>query len=369
MAHIVMLLMGDIRYDGRVRKEIRTLLVAGHQVELVVSDFDKSGTGGGDLGVRIHYIPMTLWPNPALNFLEQLSFNRKAASIIRDIGPTHIHCHDLSSLLAGVWSKRKVNGKVIFDAHELMPESMGGMREKIWGYIERKCVNSCDSIVMPEKNRIAYFQKKYPHAPSIWLLENFPRQDEISFEKNDFFREKYPIRKNQKIVLYTGFLAARRHIEDLIYAMAICTEQFILVALGYAFKGYDKVLQKMVNKLRLADRIFIHRAVPHVDLLKYMSACDIGIALYRNSNLNNFYCASNKLYEYIALDKPVVTNDYPGLLERVERFGQGICLAEITPRSLADAFTRAADPKFIKPGMKKYFWEDQENILIQLYER
>jgi glycosyltransferase involved in cell wall biosynthesis len=363
-----MVLIGNIRYDGRVRKEIETLLAAGHQVELVVSDFDKNSSAGEGIGIRIHYIPMTLWPNPALNFLEQLSFNRRAASIIKDIGPTHIHCHDLSSLLAGIWSKGKVDGKLIFDAHELMPESMGGIKEKVWSYIEGKCIKSCDVIIMPEKNRIAYFKKKYPNAPKIWLLENFPRKNEIPFERNDLFREKYPIKKNQKIILYTGLLASKRHIEDLIHAMEICAEHFVLVALGKAYKGYDRVLYTMVNKLRLTNRVFLHRAVPYVELLKYMASCDIGIALYRNTDLNNFYCASNKVYEYIALGKPVVTNDYPGLLEHVESFGQGVCLAEVTSRSLMEAFIRAADPAFVKPGMKKYFWEDQQNILIHLYK-
>jgi glycosyltransferase involved in cell wall biosynthesis len=369
MAHIVMVLIGDIRYDGRVRKEIGTLLAAGHQVELVVSDSDKKASGGEDLGVKIHYIPMTLWPNPGMNFLEQLAFNRKAASIIKDIRPTHVHCHDLSSLLAGVWSKKEFEGKLIFDAHELMPESMGGIKEKIWGCIERRCIKRCDAIIMPEKNRIAYFKEKYPDASKIWLLENFPRKNEIPFGRNDFFREKYPIKKNRRIILYTGLLASRRHIEDLIRAIAISAEQFVLVVLGNAFKGYDGVIHMMVNKLNLTGRVFLHKPVPHVELLKYMSSCDIGTALYRNTNLNNFYCASNKLYEYIALDKPVVTNNYPGLLEHVERFGQGVCLTEVTPRSLADAFNRASDPAFIQAGMKKYFWEDQRHILIQLYEK
>jgi glycosyltransferase involved in cell wall biosynthesis len=369
MAHIVMLLIGDIRYDGRVRKEIGTLLAAGHRVELVVSDFNKSSSGGEDLGVRIHYVPMTLWPKPAMNFLEQLSFNRKAASIIKGIGPTHIHCHDLSTLLAGVWAKGKVHSSLIFDAHELMPESMGGVKEKIWNFIERQCIQSCDSVIMPEKNRIAYFRRKYPNAPKMWLLENFPRIREIPTEKNNLFRERYPIKREQTIILYTGFLASRRHIEDLINAMAFCPEKFVLVALGYAFKGFDEALKITVSKLHLSERVFIHRAVPHVEILKYMSSCDIGTALYQNTNLNNFYCASNKVYEYIALDKLVVTNNYPGLIEHVKSFGKGICLAAVTPHTLAEAFIRADDPIFIKPGVKKFFWEDQENRLIQLYEK
>jgi glycosyltransferase involved in cell wall biosynthesis len=369
MAHTVMVLIGDIRYDGRVRKEIRTLVAAGHQVELIVSDFDKRASGGEDLGIRIHYLSMTLWPNPVMNFLEQLSFNRKAALLIQNISPTHIHCHDLCTLLAGAWSKRKLTAKLVFDAHELMPESMGGIREKVWASIERKYIKSCHCIIMPEKNRIAYFKKKYPNAPQIWLLQNFPCRSEIPIENHDLFRQQYPVRQNQKIILYTGILASKRHIEDLIYAMPICTEQFALVILGKAFKGYDEILRTTVNKLYLTDRIFLNKPVPHRKLLTYMSSCDIGTALYRNTDVNNFYCASNKLYEYIALNKPVVTNNYPGLLEHVASVGQGICLASVTPETLAEAFMLAADSTVIKPGMKKFFWEDQQNILLQLYEK
>ncbi len=56
MARIVMVLIGDIRYDGRVRKEIHTLTTAGHDVQLVVSDSGQNGAGSDDLGINIHRI-------------------------------------------------------------------------------------------------------------------------------------------------------------------------------------------------------------------------------------------------------------------------------------------------------------------------
>jgi hypothetical protein len=98
-----------------------------------------------------------------------------------------------------------------------------------------------------------------------------------------------------------------------------------------------------------------------------MASGDIGTAFYSNININNYYCASNKLYEYIAMGKPVITNDYPGLLERVERFGQGICLKEITLSNLAKAFGRASDSLSISPGTKRYFWDQHEYVLSDLY--
>jgi glycosyltransferase involved in cell wall biosynthesis len=99
-----------------------------------------------------------------------------------------------------------------------------------------------------------------------------------------------------------------------------------------------------------------------------MKSCDIGTAFYSNTNLNNYYCASNKLYEYIALKKPVVTNNYPGLIETVAKFGQGVCLENMKPASLAAAFRRAWDPHYVTAGSKGSYWEEQEHVLVRLYD-
>lgn len=367
-AHIGMLLIGDIRYDGRVRKEIATLLRAGHHVELVVSDFNKNSSGGEDLGITVHYIPMTLWHTPAMNFLEQLFFNRRATSILKNLPLTHIHCHDLSTLLAGVWAKEQVKAKLVFDAHELMPESMGGIKELIWGIIESKCIAFCDQIIMPEKNRITYFKQKYSNIPEPILLENFPRKSDIPTSIFDLFRCIYPLKKEQTIILYSGSIGSGRYIEELIDSMALCSNEFALVILGRVFKRYEKKVSAKIGKYALGDRVFLHGAVPHASILPYMASCDIGTAFYPNTDLNNYYCASNKLYEYIALNKIVLTNNYPGLLQAVEGFRQGICLAEVSPEHLAEAYMRVNDTACVTPGARKFFWEDQQAI-FQIYER
>jgi glycosyltransferase involved in cell wall biosynthesis len=362
-----MLLRFDIRTDGRVRKEIRSLTRAGHDVELVVSDYTKTGTGGEDLGIKIHYVPLNVWWSPAINFAEDLWFNHRIASIVKRIRPTHIHCHDLNTLLAGVWVKDRLNATLIFDAHELMPESMGGIKEVMWGFIERRCIARCDYIFMPEKHRIAYFLEKYPYIPQPFLLENFPRQSDIPKKKYDLFRKKYPIDCDKKIILYSGIVHPKRQIEELVNSMAICSEAFVLVILGNPYKNYHNVLQKKIKSLGVEDKVFIHDQVPHTDILQYMASCDIGTAFYPNTNINNYYCASNKIYEYIALEKKILTNNHPGLLEVVDRGGHGLCLEKVTAQSLADAYTSLAKAE-LSLTPKKYYWEDQEDTLLQIYE-
>jgi glycosyltransferase involved in cell wall biosynthesis len=267
-----------------------------------------------------------------------------------------------------VWAKKKTNAKLIFDAHELMPESMGGIRQAVWDRIERKCVHHCDHIIMPEKNRIEYFKQKYPKIGDVVLLENFPRKKDIPNEKYDLFRDIYPISEDQKIILHTGLIAAKRHVEDLIESMSLCGDQFVLVLIGMTFRGYENVMWTKIKKMGLQDRVFLHDPVFHSEILHYMASCEIGTAFYQNTNLNNFYCASNKVYEYIALNKAVVTNNYPGLRDSVEKYGQGICLAAITPGSLAEAYLRAEDSCQVTPGAKKLFWEQEEVNLLQIYK-
>jgi glycosyltransferase involved in cell wall biosynthesis len=368
MAHVAMVLVGDIRYDGRVRKEIATLVTAGHRVELIVSDFGKNGCTDNDLGIKIHNVPMTLWSNPALNFVEQIRFNRVAMSILRKLSPSHIHCHDLTALLSGVWAKKNTRAKLIFDAHELMPEGMGGIRRIVWEQIEKQCVDHCDHIIMPEKNRIAYFKRKYSSIGDLTLLQNFPRRMDVQGETNDLFRQCYPIGKDQKIILHTGLIAAKRYVEDLVESMALCDDQFVLVLLGRAFRGYREIVWTKIRKLGLEKKIFLHDPVPHSEILRFMASCDMGTAFYQNTNVNNFYCASNKLYEYIALNKAVLTNNYPGLLDTVENYRQGICLPEVTPRSLAIAYQQVSNPGRITPGVNKWFWENEVDNFIRLYE-
>ena len=368
MAHIGMVLLGDIRYDGRVRKEIGTLVSAGHDIELIVADFGREASGGEDLGVKVHYIPITLHAKPLKNFIEQIVFNRRAASVLQRIRPTYIHCHDLASLLAGRWAKKKLKARLVFDAHELKPESLDGIRARFWGYVEKSSIARCDYILMPEKNRITYFKKKYPQIPEPLLLENFPRRRDLPPQKTDLFRSMYPIEKDQCIILYTGSITPQRYMEELIESMTMCESRFVLIILGKAYKGYEETLQKKIGNLGLANRAFLHPAVPHSQILHYMAACDIGLAFYRNDNINNYYCASNKLYEYIALEKSILTNNYPGLIEVVKKFKQGLCLDDVSPKSLAKAYPNAIDPSCVTPGVRKFFWEDEAPILSQLYE-
>ncbi len=364
-----MLLIGNINTDGRVQKEIATLKGAGHKVVLIQWGYTGAKADRERLGIEVIEYPHLLVKSAARNFLRQLQFNIWALARLRAIKPDFVQCNDLNTLIAGALYARRA--RIVFDAHELFPESQDGARKAAWSLIEKMIVRRCHAFIQPERHRRAYFAKKHGlKEGDIALIENFP-SGRYAFSGRDRLRERFGIPRRTRILLYTGVLGPGREIESMIRATALLDDRFALVLLGPAFKGYEKDLEALVGKLGLGGRVFFHPPIPNVEMLDHIAAGDIGLVFYRNSSLNNYWCASNKLYEFIYCGKPVITNDHPGLLEVVAGNRLGACLPDTGPEAIAAAVRALPEPDSgaaAGPDPRcPYLWERQEDAYLALF--
>lgn len=363
MKTIAMLLIGNIDTDGRVQKEIASLKARGHSVTLIQWAYTGAKSDREQLGVDIIHYPHLLVKSATRNFLRQIRFNFFALGHLKRLCPNIVQCNDLHTLIAGFLFRHRA--QIIYDAHELFSETQKGLRKIIWGLLERIMVPACHAYIQPEKNRRTYFARKY-HLPesSIALVENFPL-GKYPFSGRNRLRERLSIAEDKKIVLYTGVLGAGRNIENMIRSMSLLDSQFVLVLIGPTFKGYDENLVDLVANLHLQSRVKFHPAIPNVEMLDYINSGDIGLVFYENINLNNYWCASNKLYDFIFCGKPVITNDYPGLKEVVEKNQLGVCLSDSTPELIANA---VKDVEKMEPAAHEpYVWERQEEEYLELF--
>ena len=90
-----------------------------------------------------------------------------------------------------------------------------------------------------------------------------------------------------------------------------------------------------VDKLRavalehqVADRVQFLGRVPRDTLDPLMRGCDIGILSYPARDLNNVYCAPNKVYEYGQCALPMAAIGSPHLAQMIEPSGTGRCLPQ-----------------------------------------
>ncbi len=365
MKNVAVLLIGNINTDGRVQKEIASLKASGHVITLIQWAIVGRKVDKEQLGIDIIDYPLPLSKSPAVNFLRQIRFNFFILAQLKRLRPDIVQCNDLNTLIAGCLFRRYA--KIIYDAHELFPESHAGPRKIIWTLLERILVPACHAYIQPEKNRLAYFSKKLGIKESeIALVENFP-SGKYAFSGRSPLREKLGISINRKIILYTGFVIRGREIENMIQSMSLLDSHLALVLLGPTLQGYDKELANLVTTLGLHDRVYFHPSIPNSEMLDHINSGDIGLVFYPNTNLNNFWCASNKLYEFIFCGKPVITNDYPGLKEVVEKNRLGVCLSNSTPELIASAIKSIIEKEPQPKKESQYVWEKQEETYLKLF--
>lgn len=366
MKKIAIILNGEIKYDGRVQKEINSLSKEQFEINLIVSRF--SNDKFENYRFNIYNCDIAVHKNPVVNFINKFEFCKKAYKLMKKIKPDIIHCNDLDTLYAGILYKRHGNIRLIYDAHELFPESKEGIiRKFVWNMVERRYIKSIDEVISTEKNRAIYMKKKYK-LEKINVIENLPMKPKLN--SRNYIEENIPCTIGKRKILYIGALAKSRLIHEFVCSAKHIPNDYCLILIGkFDTESYRIDIEKLIENNNLNHKVYILKPIENKEVINYINSADIGLVFYKNNNLNNFYCASNKLYEFIVCDKKVITNDYPGLIEVVKQNNYGVCLNEVNEGSVAKAIIEIKNLNFGNKNIGNYYWETQNDKFLNIYKQ
>ena len=82
--------------------------------------------------------------------------------------------------------------------------------------------------------------------------------------------------------------------------------------------------------LKIQKKVFMYPAIPNKEVLHAVNSSDIGVCFYNERHFNSYFCASNKLYEYLNLGVKVLTNNTAGVARVVKHGENGFCCDCIT---------------------------------------
>lgn len=190
----------------------------------------------------------------------------------------------------------------------------------------KKFAQRAQQVIVPEYNRACIFRVWWDLARTPYVLPNAPYKiDPVS---NEDLSEKYrkivgdlnEAVKGRKIILYQGLITPRRKLDGIALAVKELKEEFAFVVLGPQFDNYVDDLKK-INP----DTIWIP-SIPAPYHFVITRMAHIGIVVYNFTNLNNIFCAPNKIWEYSYVSKPMLCNDIPGLRYTVEYEKAGLCV-------------------------------------------
>lgn len=378
MTKVCMLVLHDITYDSRVKREAKTLSQAGYKVKILEFSDSRTPQHEGLDGIEVSTIRIltrglpknTFWRG--VKYLEYLwSACRQAVRERADV----YHAHDLYPLVPAFLGARLRGAKVIFDAHELWTEQ-GGISSfvaKVWRRIERFLLPRVDAVLtvneaLAEVLHVEYGAKEKP----VVVMNCQPYANyERTLKLADFLKNKGI--QGKRIVLYQGGLVPGRGLSQLVHAFESLEEDIVLVLMGYGTLKQE--LSALVRQLGLDTRVWFHPPVTPDVLLAYTASADLGVVIYENTCRNNYLCSPNKLFEYLAAGIPIVMCDFPVLGKLLRKYEVGHEFDPSSPESIASAIRFClADPARYermrvntRQAMLEYNWENETAKLLEVY--
>jgi len=149
-------------------------------------------------------------------------------------------------------------------------------------------------------------------------------------------RDEIPIVKEDTIVIgFTGSLHPWHGVDVLLEAFDLVRQKAQNVALIVVGDGVEMAfLRGIVEDRKMGDWVWFTGSVNHSCIPAYVSGFDIAVAPYREKN--PFYFSPLKVYEYMAMGKPVVASSLGQLRDLFGDREAGILVDADDPKALAE---------------------------------
>lgn len=326
---ILFIIRSDVGLGNHIQSQAMAISRMGHELYVLCA--------------RIGKIERTKEQCPEITWIDAMTSNifgfaKKIRALVLKIKPDIIYVHSSwtnpsvllsGSLLAGV--------PYIYHTDDyLEPKSY-----KIYKLLEKRFCQKAVFVVSNEINRARFMCSEY-------ALNKMPIIVPAALSKSmapseDGFRNFKKQEKETVDLVCTGGMGADRLIHKMILSLGNLPSYFRLFLHGRCVNAeYEKKCKLAVEEAAVQDRVIFHSPIPNEDLLQELMKYDVGLLLYNDNTLGNFYCQPQKLSEYLACGMPIVAPYYPGMELLVHKFGIGAVCDPRSPKSIAQAIISVA---------------------------
>ncbi len=292
------------------------------------------------------------------------------------------HAHDLNTLFIACKMAGKYNAKLIYDSHELYVHRNRPYTPPKWFLsfeeaFEKRYIRKTDAVISVSRSIIDYLQAKY-NISKPYLIMNAPNSEMPASVKSPCpaktlysFKKVLEIDNDKHVLLYTGSITFGRGLEKVIESM-VNLEDFIFVMMGYGAGGFKDYIIDIARNLGVEEKIRFYGPVPSDEVTLYAASADIGIAPIENVCLSYYYCAPNKIFEYIQSDLPVIASNFPDMKHIIEQNEIGLACDTSKPAEISKAVEKIMSdyPVYVnnvRKAKEKYCWEKEAVKLKDIY--
>jgi len=388
-----MVLEGEFPPDDRVEKEAISLFNIGYEVHIAcyskVGEFSRLETYKNII-IHRKYLPAIIYKLSAAILILPFYFwywSVYLKRLNRIYNFNVIHVHDLPLAKLGYKFKKHKNLHFVADQHEYYSNwiihtahynTFLGKIIKIlspWSSYEKKYLKKADMVITVERPLMkTYIEEHRISHEKIICLPNTPLKDNFNKENiSTDIIEKY---NNKFVIIYVGGIDILRGIDLAISAlpelkMKIPNVKLLLI--GPCYGGYDPM--NTARKFDVEEYVEI-AGWKSINLVpSYIAASDIGIFTPQVNRDEINKTIATKIYQYIAMGKPVIVSNAGLMKSFVEETGVGFAVDDKNPQDFVRRVVEIFQNKVMKKQIqtkclnttKKYVWEETSKQMIKHY--
>ncbi len=369
---IFMPVYNEIEYDGRVERAAEAL---GEHFDVTAFFVDL---GLGYSNPKFRSVALDLTRLKRLGPLRYIYFSVRAVLHAVRMRPEIVHAHDYYMAVPGWIAARLSGARFVYDAHELMiPSERWPLRwrERFFYVLERAVVGRADLLIAASDERARLMAAHYRLPATALTIANITPPPLPVNPAEVVARWPVLARSSRRglRMVYQGRIDPKRGVELFVQALSYLDDGFELVLVG-AGPARER-LEEFARAQGMVDRVLFVGMVPKEEVAEILWMCDVGIVTYRNTGLNNMYCAPNKVYEYAYAGLPMLATCQPPLksLFEAEGIGEIVCCGDRDSEHLAREVAAAARKlrdgidgyrAALRPFLERHNWEREKQKLI-----
>lgn len=312
--------------DSRVENEAISLIEAGHEVYLFCLQY-----GGQPTNESINGINVCRYKSNKLEYkLSALAYTisayhkllrPKIADFIAKNEVEVIHIHDMAIAEAVFNANEKFNLPVVLDLHENRPEIMRhyghvkSWKGKLlinpdkWAKKQNEFVRKAEKIVVvTEEAKEQLLREVKRNSTDVVVVPNTVHPDiYLNYEIDQKIIDKY---KDEFTLMYLGDTGLRRGTDTALKALAIIKDDLPNVKLVMVGKNdaEDHILKQLATDLGVKNYVDFEGWQDVSLFPSYVMAADVCLSPLKR-NLHHDTTFANKLFQYMAMGKPVVVSN------------------------------------------------------------
>lgn len=377
----------------RIEKIGKTLSAAGHEIFLICNNDGRFALSEEQVGpvhvLRVRPTFHSVALNKVVKFPAPINplWVAQIASAIRRFRLEVLQVVDVPLAEAVFWLGRIFRLPVVIDMWENYPEALRGWAQHNWKTKVFKNPDLARAIELHVTRRVDHIFTVVEEQKER-LIRDGVDPARISVVTNgvdlDLFLQA-PLRHDtpmdaaphQYKLLYVGELTIERGLDDIIRAIKYVKDRVPDLCLYLAGTGsYEPFLRHLVEEENAAPYVRFLGWLPFAEIHSYVVKSDLCLVPHVYNDFINT-TIPNKLFQYMALAKPVLVSHAKPLARIVRSCNCGFVFESRNPRDAADqifdAYQARADQSFGARGRlcaeQDYTWDHASAPLLDFYAR